>query len=32
MPITEHIYKILQNDMTPMQAVESLFARELTAE
>jgi glycerol-3-phosphate dehydrogenase (NAD(P)+) len=32
MPITEHIYKILQDEMTPMQAVEALFSRDLTSE
>lgn len=32
MPICEHVYQVLHNTMTPLVAVESLFARELKAE
>ncbi len=32
MPITEHVQQVLHQQITPQQAVESLFARELRAE
>lgn len=32
MPITENVYRILQQEISPKQAVENLFARELKSE